>query len=111
MGLTPYFAEFKLLLLACFSNMANVGKRRGSSMFVVSSLSDDFVHTERIRIYQALPTRNTKPHSRNVTARPRHSGLCQVEGNVGLMGYSPCYLQRCGRATVHWLRSGSRQVG
>ena len=33
-------------------------------MFAVSSLSDDFVHTERIRIYQALPTRSTSPHSR-----------------------------------------------
>jgi len=111
MGLLTFLAYSKLLILACFSNMANMGKRRGSSMFAISSLSDDFVHTERIRIYQALPVRNTNPHSRNVTARPRHPGLCKVEGNVGLMRHSPCCLLCRSRAFVYWLRAGSQQVG
>lgn len=91
--------------------MANVGKRRGSSMFAISSLSDDFIHTERIRIYQALPTRSITIHSRTDPSRPADPCLHPVEGNVGHLGHPPCYLQRCSRATMYWLRTGSLQVG
>lgn len=77
--------------------MSNIGKRRGSSMFAISSLSDDLIQTERIRIYQALPVLNSTPHSRNSTARLRRSSLCNMEGNVGLMDHCVgCVQCNCG---------------
>jgi len=83
--------------------MSNIAKRRGSSMFAISSLSDDLIHTERIRMYQALPALNSTPRSRNWTARLCGPSICNMEGNVGLMDHYVGCVQRYSGASVHRL--------